>query len=84
LNNKIKYYLFYFTKASSGLILLIRLLISRLDIQAITRERPNIGSSDKTLKLKEKLIESALLISIFIITDITTNSMLAKTKEMTH
>ena len=76
--------MFYAFNASSGLILLILLLITKLEIKPIRRDKTNIGTRQNGLNENEKPVESDAPISKLATIEMKTSSTEATIKEIKH
>ena len=76
--------LFQAFKASSGLILLILLLITKLDVRPINSDKTNIGTKQNGLNEKENPVDKEEAISKLATTETIKISTDAITTEMRH
>ena len=76
--------LFQALSASNGLILLILLLITKLDVSPINRDKTNIGTKQNGLKEKENPVDKDEAISRLATTETIKISTHAITNEMRH
>ena len=76
--------LFQAFKASSGLILLILLLITKLDVRPINSDKTNIGTKQNGLKEKENPVDKEEAISKLATIETIRISTDAITKEIRH